>query len=158
MFLLVTSCGFQLRGTTTTPQWLKKGVAVVVEDATPDWQEQLDESLEANHIPVINNPQKAHYWLVIHKESLTQTIVSVSSSTTPRQYQLVYLVSFSIQTPKGKQVFGPAEVSVTRPLTINNDRVLGSRNEGEKLKTEMKQDATQKIIDLIYSKAKHSSY
>ncbi len=145
-----TACGFRLRGSETSPAWLKKGVAIVVEDAAHNWKPLLHDSLEAAQIDVIDNPKKAPYWLIIKKEKLTQTINSVSSSTTPRQYQLIYTVWFSLQTSKGKTILEPTSVFVTRPLTINNDRVLGSRNEGEKLKTEMKYDAALKIIEFIY--------
>ncbi len=146
----MTSCGFRLRGLDASPAWLKKGLAVVVEKAAHDWKELLKDPLEASHIRVIDNPKKAPYWLIIKKEELTQTIVSVSSSTTPRQYQLTYRVTFSLTTNKGKILVKPTSVVVTRPLTINNDRVLGSRNEGEKLKTEMKRDAALKIIEFLY--------
>lgn len=147
---LVTGCGFKLRGSETSPAWLKKGVAVIVEHAAHDWKDLLYESLEASHIRVIDNPQKAPYWLIIKKEELKRNIVSVSSSTTPRQYQLIYTVWFSLQTAKGTVILQPTSVFVTRPLTINNNRVLGSRNEGEKLKTEMKRDAALKIIEFLY--------
>jgi LPS-assembly lipoprotein len=147
---LLTSCGFELRGTETSPGWLKKGLAIIVENAAHDWKELLRDPLEATHIRVINNPKKAPYWLIIKKEELKRNIVSVSSSTTPRQYQLTYTVWFSLQTARGHIILPPTSVFVTRPLTINNDRVLGSRNEGEKLKTEMKRDAALKIIEFLY--------
>ncbi len=148
--LSLTSCGFQLRGTHTSPDWLKKGVAVIVENAAHNWKDLLKDPLEASHIRVIDDPKKAPYWLIIKKEKLKRDIVSVSSSTTPRQYQLTYTVWFSLQTKKGKILLPETSVFVTRPLTINNDRVLGSRNEGEKLKTEMKRDAALKIIEFLY--------
>jgi LPS-assembly lipoprotein len=147
---IITSCGFRLRGLDASPAWLRAGVAIVVENAAHNWERLLREPLEASHIRVIDNPKKAPYWLIIKKEKLTRTINSVSSSTTPRQYQLVYTVWFSLQTAKGKVIIEPTSVFVTRPLTINNNRVLGSRNEGEKLKTEMKRDAALKIIEFLY--------
>ncbi len=153
MVLLVTfvaSCGFRLRGLDDSPKWLRAGVAIVVENAAHNWEKLLREPLEASDIRVVDDPKKAPYWLIIKKEKLTRTINSVSSSTTPRQYQLIYTVWFSLQTAKGKVIVEPTSVFVTRPLTINNNRVLGSRNEGEKLKTEMKHDAALKIIEFLY--------
>jgi LPS-assembly lipoprotein len=148
---LLVGCGFQLRGTHTSPDWLKKGVAIVVNhEAAHNWKDLLREPLEGSHIRVIDNPKHARYWLVIEREQLKRNIVSVSSSTTPRQYQLTYTVWFSLKTAKGKVILPSTSVFVTRPLTINNERVLGSRNEGEKLKTEMKRDAALKIIEFLY--------
>ncbi|MCH9689233.1 MAG: hypothetical protein K0U24_01645 [Gammaproteobacteria bacterium] len=155
---LLTSCGFQLRGTETSPAWLKKGLAIVVENAAHDWKELLRDPLEASHIHVIDDLRKAPYWLVIKKEELKRNIVSVSSSTTPRQYQLTYTAWFSLQTPRGHIILPSTSVFVTRPLTINNDRVLGSRNEGERLKTEMKRDAAFKIIEFLYQQESSSPH
>ena len=155
---ILTACGFQLRGSETSPAWLKKGVAIVVEQASHNWEDLLQEPLEGSHIPVIDRPEKAPYWLMIHKEMLKQTITSVSSSTTPRQYQLTYTVWFSLQTEKGHVIIPTTSVFVTRPLTINNDRVLGSRNEGEKLKTEMQRDAALKIIEFLYQQSPSPSH
>ncbi|MDX2345709.1 MAG: LPS assembly lipoprotein LptE [Legionella sp.] len=147
---LITNCGFQLRGHETSPDWLKKGVAIVVEEKAHNWKPLLHDPLEASHIRVIDDPKKAPYWLIIKREALQRDLVSVSSSTTPRQYQLTYTVWFSLQTAKGHVILEPTSVFVTRPLTINNERVLGSRNEGEKLKAEMKRDAAFKIIEFLY--------
>jgi LPS-assembly lipoprotein len=148
--LLITACGFHLRGSETSPAWLKKGVAVVVEKAAHNWKTLLRDPLEASHIRVIDDPEQSPYWLVIKEEKLTRNLNSVSSSTNPRQYQLIYTVWFSLQTKKGHVILPTTSVFVTRPLTINNDRVLGSRHEGENLKTEMKRDAALKIIEFLY--------
>lgn len=150
MTVLIASCGFHLRGSETSPAWLKKGVAIVVEKAAHNWKELLRDPLEGSHIPVIDDNEKAPYSLIIKNEKLTRDINSVSSSTNPRQYQLIYTVWFSLQTAKGHVILPTTSVFVSRPLTINNDRVLGSRNEGEKLKTEMKRDAALKIIEFLY--------
>lgn len=147
---LIASCGFRLRGTSgDMPIHLKQGVAVV--DKTKDnWEPILKPRLSAADIPVIDNPKKAPYHLVIRRQKLTQEITGVSSSTTPRLYQLTYTITFNLKKAKGKTLIKPTTVSVTRPLTQNNDRVLGSRNEAEKIKHEMKQDAAGKIMSYLY--------
>jgi LPS-assembly lipoprotein len=147
---LILGCGFRLRGTDDAPTWLKPGIAIRVEGNAKNWERYLKNSFEASHIRVITPPEKAPYALIIENETLDKNIISVSSSTTPRQYQLTYTAYFRLETKKGKKLIPSSSVIVTRPLTINNDRVLGSRNEGEKLKTEMKRDAALKIIERIY--------
>lgn len=148
---LITSCGFRLRGTSgQTPTHLKSGIAIKVENATNDWERVLESRLEAADIPLIQDEKQAPYVLVIQKENLTQNITGVSSSSTPRLYQLTYTVWFTLKTAHNKTLIKPTAVVVTRPLTINNDRVLGSRNEGEKLKHEMKDDAASKIMSYLY--------
>ncbi len=155
---LLLGCDFRLRGMHDAPTWLEAGVAILVEYNARDWVRLLRPPLEAANIRVTTDPKQAPYWLIIEREKLTQNVVAVSSSTTPRQYQLTYTVNFRLVTSAKKTIIRSSSVVVTRPLTINNDRVLGSRNEGEKLKLEMKRDAALKIIERLYQQGapKHS--
>ena len=80
---------------------------------------------------------------------MQQTISSVSSSTTPRQYQLIYTVHFKLQQANGEEVIPTAYIVVTRQITINSNRILGSNDEEEHSKSEMRQDAVIQIINRL---------
>jgi len=150
--ILLSSCGFKLRGTEgDVVVHLKKGVTIV--DRTSDaWLRILRPRLEAAGIPIIENPKKAPYKLTIHRQSLKQEITGVSSSTTPRLYQLTYTVTFSLKQTDGRTLIPAKKIVVTRPMTQNNDRVLGSRYEAEKIKNEMRLDAASSIMGYLYRK------
>ena len=72
--------------------------------------------------------------------------MSVSSSGSPRQYQLNYRISFTLQTAKGNDVIPLTPILVTRMLTINNDRILGSQDEEDKIIDDMRYDAAIQIL------------
>ena len=144
--LLTTGCGFHLRGIQELPAWLNK-VAIIIQQANPDWEPLLREQLQSAHVVVVEDPSQAPYWLMIQQESTQANIISISSGSSPRQYQLVYRVIFTLQRAKGADVIPPTTLLVTRPLTINNDRILGSHDEEEQLKHEMRRDAA---IQMLY--------
>jgi LPS-assembly lipoprotein len=146
LFALLSACGFHLRGYNEFPTWLRPAVAIILEDKTHDWEAYLKPLLSAGDIKVTSDPKQAPFWLIIEKEKLVQNIASVSSSSTPRQYQLRYTVTFRLENNRGKTLIPSRSVVVNRPLTINNERILGSRNESEKLKLAMKHDAAIQII------------
>ena len=133
------------------PAWLHD-IAVVVKQADNEWESILYHQLKASHVVVIEEPINAKYWLIIEKEFLQENITSISSGSSPRQYQLIYTVQFSLQKVKGDEVIPTTAVVVTRALTINNDRILGSNDEAEKLKREMRRDAAIQIIYRLGSK------
>ena len=145
MALLVTGCGFHLRGMNDIPKWLNH-VALVIQDASRDLEPLLTEQLQAYHINVSSDPALAQYWLVIEHDETRQEIVSISSTTTPRQYQLIYTVRFKFQRTKGPEIIPSSAIVVTRQVTINSDRMLGSTSEEELLKREMRRDAVIQII------------
>jgi len=146
LLTLLSACGFHLRGLSEFPTWLRPNVAIILEDKAHDWEVYLKPLLSAGDIKVTSDPKQAPFWLIIEKEKLVQNIASVSSSSTPRQYQLRYTVTFRLENNRGKTLIPSRSVVVNRPLTINNERILGSRNESEKLKLAMKRDAAIQII------------
>lgn len=149
--ILLSGCGFHLRGIQQMPTWLKE-VTVVVKQADTAWESLLYDQLHSSHVSIASDPTHAHYWLIIEKEFQQENIVSISSGSSPRQYQLIYTVQFSLQRAKGDEVIPLTSVIVRRALTINNDRILGSNDEAEKLKQEMRKDAAIQILYRLGSK------
>lgn len=150
----LASCGFHLRGTADLPSWLNN-IAIVINDAHEDLDTLLKNQLEGYNISVIDNPAQANYLLIIEKDSYKQEITNVSASTAPRQYLLIYEAQFSLVQVKGRPIISSSRVFVTRQITINNDRILGSDAEETLLKNEMRADAAMQIVNRL-SQAKNN--
>lgn len=146
--LLLVGCGFHLRGMMDMPVWLND-VAIIVQDAHRDIQPLLKEQLEAYHIRICSNVSAAHYWLIIEQDHEQQQITSVSSSTTPRQYQMIYSIRYKLQKANGREIIPSSNIVLTRQLTVNSNRILGSNDEEVILKQEMRRDAVIQILDRI---------
>lgn len=146
--LLLSACGFHLRGMINVPKWLNN-VAIVVKNNDKQLISILKSQLDGYNIQVNPDEALAKYWLVINQATVQQQIISVGASTNPRQYTLILTIEFMLQTRKGQIVKAPKTVSITRQLTINNDRILGSSDEENILIGEMKQDAVIQIINQL---------
>lgn len=144
----LSACGFHLRGMMDMPPWLNQ-VHIIVENANHDLLTQLSEQLRAYHIQIAAEPTAAHYWLIIEQDNLQQRLASISSSTTPRQYQLSYKVRFKLQRAHGEELLPPTTVTVIRQLTINSNRILGSNDEATKIAQEMRHDAAIQIMNRL---------
>lgn len=146
--LLLSSCGFHLRGTLDMPPWLNN-VAIVMHNGHHDLAGLLKSQLQAYHINIVSDPSRASYVLIIENDDLQQQITSVSASTTPRQYQLIYTVRFNLISHNGKVVMPTTPIAVSRQLTVNNDRILGSDAEEATINSEMRRDAVIQIINRL---------
>lgn len=146
--LVLAGCGFHLRGFVSMPKNLHD-VAIVIESANRDLAPMLKEQFNAYHIRVSPDLDNAHYWLIIEQDKEEQHITSVSSSTTPRQYQMNYQVTFKFQQANGKEIIPSTRVNTTRQITINSNRILGSNDEENILKHEMRKDAVIQIMDRL---------
>ncbi|CEK10867.1 LPS-assembly lipoprotein LptE [Legionella hackeliae] len=154
LIISLTSCGFHLRGMADIPSWLNN-VAIVIKDAQEDLQTLLEGQLEAYKISVVDNPTQANYLLIVARDRYKQEITNVSASTAPRQYLLIYDVQFTLIETKGKIIVPTSHVFVTRQITINNDRILGSDAEEALLKNEMRAEAATQIVNRL-SQAKNN--
>ncbi|BCA95284.1 LPS-assembly lipoprotein LptE [Legionella antarctica] len=149
--LLLSACGFHLRGLTDVPEWLDN-VSIISRDGNKELVSILKSHLEGYKILVNPEPALAKYWLIINKTTFQQQIVSVGVSTNPRQYQLILTVEFMLQTSKGQILKAPRFVAVSRQLTVNNDRILGSNEEETVLISEMRREAAIQIINRLNRK------
>lgn len=145
MALCLTGCGFHLRGISTLPSWLTH-IAVISENDDKQLMSILESRLESAKIQVDSDPSLAQYWLIVNEINLQQQIISIGSSTNPRQYTLTLTVTYVLKTRKGQELAPPGQVRASRQLTLNNDRILGSKDEETILIGEMKQDAVTQII------------
>lgn len=145
---MLVGCGFHLRGMVDIPSWLTN-VTIIIEQADRNIASLLKEQLEAYHLRVNPNPATSDYWLIIEQDDTQQQIASISSSTTPRQYRLVYSIRFKLQRAQAEEIIPSTTLNVTRQVTINGDRILGSNDEEALLITEMKREAITRIINRL---------
>jgi len=148
LIILLSGCGFHLRGSIELPKKLDH-IAVIVRDAHREIAPLIRDQLRAYHREVVDDPAAAKYWLVIEHDSLTQNITGISSSTTPRQYELLYTVQFKLQRARAGDLATEEKIFVTRALTVNSDRILGSNDEEAHLAQEMRQNAVVMILERL---------
>ncbi|OGV51261.1 MAG: hypothetical protein A3F46_03590 [Legionellales bacterium RIFCSPHIGHO2_12_FULL_42_9] len=156
-FLLLSSCGFHLRGLAEIPDWLNN-IAIVVENGNRELEPLLNAELESYHVKVSSSKTKAPYWLIIENDSLQKQITNISASTTPRQYLLIYTVQFSLIKNKGETLLSSNTVTVNRQFTLNNDRILGSDYEEMIFKREMERDAVSLILSRLGTAQQNTNY
>ena len=148
--LLIAGCGFQLRGAVDLPPELQ----LLYIESTPaqsDVAQALVTNFRNNNVHIVDSPQQAPVTLAILNEQITQTIDSVSASTTTRQYTLRYRLNYQLQQRNGQVIVGPCTTMVDRIVTINTNQVLGSSNEKMLIEQEMRQDAARSVLNTLSS-------
>ena len=143
--LLISSCGFHLRGMSEVPSWLAH-VSIVSQKVNRDIAPLLTDLLISNHIQVDQEPRMANYWIILEEDSLKQNITSISSGTNARQYQLVYSLRFKLENTQNPEASHAQTITVIRQLTVNSQRILGSSDEQNILESEMHLEAIQLLL------------
>lgn len=146
--LWLSACGFHLRGLVDMPKWLDH-VAVLAKDGNYELVAALKSRLDSYHIDVSPDPLRARYLLIINRSVYEQKIISIGASTNPRQYQMLLTTEYQLLDRKGKIIQPPSTAVITRQLTVNNDRILGSNDEQVILLREMRQDTVTQILNQL---------
>ena len=151
LIVFISGCGFKLRGMVDMPAWLNN-ISITVKSAHQDLASMLKDSFQSWGVKTTDDPTKADYLLIIESDASQQQITSVSASTTPRQYLLTYTVVYSLLKGNGTPVVTSNVVSISRQLTVNNDRILGSDAEESMIYAEMRREAVMQIITRLSKK------
>jgi LPS-assembly lipoprotein len=137
---LLAGCGFQLRGTADLPF---KTIAVPGETQLGEaLQRSIDAGTNTKVVPQSENPQAI---LALLSEARDRLILSLNAQGQVTEYELRYLVSFRVYSPKGLDYIPTSQIVLRRPITFN-DQVLAKEQEADLIYREMQQDMVQLIM------------
>lgn len=136
----LAGCGFHLRGTATLPF---ETISVPAE--TPlavELQRNIATGTNAKVVPQDAGPQAI---LALLGEGRERLILSLNAQGQVTEYELRYLVSFRVYSPKGAEYIPSSQIVLRRPITFN-DQVLAKEEEAELIYREMRRDMVQLIM------------
>ena len=142
--LLLTSCGFQLRGQAILPF----DSIYVQAPPTSQLATQLKRTVTAGgRARVADKPDDAQVVLQIMNELREKQILALSGGGRVREYQLRYRVSYRLTDNKSVNVFiPPSEIVLQRDLSFNDTELLAKESEEALLYRDMQSDAVQQLL------------
>jgi len=139
--LLLSSCGFQLRGQASLP------FDTLYISGSPQFAGQLTRIVRAgSQTRVTNNPQEARVTLEILGEQRERAILSLSSSGRVREITLNYRVSYRLYDQMKKEYVQNSEIALRRDLSYTDTDVVGKEHEEALLYRDMQSDAVQQMV------------
>ena len=139
--VLLSACGFQLRGTGSTELSLKE-LDVSARDAYGKTVKQLVQTLQGSGVKIYTG---APYKLVILNEQETQRAASSSGSGRSAEYALTTTLEYQINGTKDRQLTYN-KVTVDKIYVHDGNNLIGSDLEAGQVRTEMRNDLVQKLV------------
>jgi LPS-assembly lipoprotein len=141
--MLLSACGYQLRGDATLPF-----KSIYIDAANPDSAliKELRNNLKANKIQVSDKAEKAGIILNIALEQSDKQILSLDNTGLVNEYQLRYHVSFRAYDNQQREWLPASEVMLTRDLIYDNSQILAMSSEEAMLYHDMQTDMAQQIM------------
>lgn len=151
--LLVSSCGFHLRGSTSLPPALS--VTAIQDAATPTAVgRELRQVLAANGARVTDNAAEARATVRIVGEQSDRRLAGTGQTSKEKQYELQFAVTFAAAAADKSWSADEQTVTVTRQMMFDETQVLAKTAEQEQLQQVMVQDAARQIVARIKAQAK----
>lgn len=141
--LLVSACGFQLRGSYSLP-WSTLYLGL---PDTSELHAQIKRSVEAStQTRIVNDPQQAQAALVLLRNDQAKNILSLSGAGRVREFQLVRTFVYRIQDSKGVELQPPVQIVLQREMTFDDAYILAKEQEELMIWREMQVDLVQQLL------------
>lgn len=145
----LAACGFQLEGTGSLPEQM---ATTYLETSTPNTEffGSLQSLLRERGLQIVDSPDDAGARLIISEDSTGQRVLSVSAQNTPREYEIYYAVTVSVQAGETR-LMAPESRVLTRSYTYDETQVLGKSEEERILRQALADDLARQIVRRIES-------
>ena len=143
--LLLSACGFQLRGTADLPF-----DTLYMPGATGGIALDLKRNIQSGtRTTVVDDPKKAQAVLDFTQETREKVVLSLAATGRVREYQLRYRVGFRVHDGKGGEFLPVSTVQLTRDVSFNDSEVLAKETEELLLYRDMQFDMVQQVMQRI---------
>jgi LPS-assembly lipoprotein len=149
LLVMLTGCGFTLRGQAQLPPAMAK---TYIRDVRPvgappsALANTLRQFLASSGVEVVNDPQAATAMLEIFNEGTRRRTLAAGPEGDFREYTFTYSVNFRATATDTKTVLSDGNITKFRDVIYAESDVLG-KQEGEQIALqEMQADAAQTII------------
>jgi LPS-assembly lipoprotein len=144
----LSACGFHLRGM----QRLPASFQTVYISAAGNQQQllrNLTQEFKTYQVTVFPSQKNASMQIYIDDVQFNRQISNISSSTTPKQFQLYYIVKYHVIDSNGENCIPNGRILVNRMVTMNSERLLGSNYEQDFFQEEMQAEAARQMVAMI---------
>ncbi len=141
--LLLSACGFQLRGQVDMPE----GLDTVYIRAPEVLKNELEVFLQANSVEISKIRKEADAVISMQKERFDQRVLSVDPKTgRSQEFELTYSVEYSFARKDGSVLVEPRVIRLVRDYFFDPETLLGKSSEASTLRKEMRRDSVRELF------------
>jgi LPS-assembly lipoprotein len=144
----IGGCGFRLQGVTDAMPVETAQTYLATDNRYSEFYDSLQRALRERGASVVSTEQEAGAILRILEDNAGQRILSVSARNVPREYEVYYLVTFSLEAD-GRALIEPESLVLTRSYTYDETEVLGKSAEETELRQSLAADLARQVVRRI---------
>ena len=144
MALLLSACGYHLRGALELPAGLKN---VYLEGGSGQLQELFNSAMKTSSVGIASSPETAGIIVRIFNEDNQRRVLSLSSTGTANDFELEYRFDYELVDSKNKVLMPRQSVEIKREYYNDQVAVIAKGNEETVIRNEMYQQAVRSIVN-----------
>lgn len=144
--LLLTACGFHLRGSRGETNLPFKTIFVAIPESSALAAEMKRTIRSNGGTEVVTDRKKAQVILETLAENRRKTILSLNSQGRVREYTLTYQVRFQVRDQNNAILLQPTDIVLRRTLAFSEQEALAKQTEEQMLYQDMQSDLVQQIL------------
>jgi len=142
--LLLSACGYHLRGALELPAGLKN---VYLAGGSSQLQEQFNSVMKLSSVPLASSPEAAGIIVKIFNEDSQRRVLSLNSAGAANDFELGYSFDYELVDSKNKVLMARQPMEIKREYYNDQLAVLAKGNEEELIRNEMYQQAVRSIVN-----------
>lgn len=141
--LLLSGCGFHMRGPTNLPFDSLYVQAPVASQFAVQLKREVRGSSQTR---IADNPKNAAATLQILNEAREKRILSLSVGGRVSEFELIYRVSYRLLDSKNIAMIPAGDIVIRRSFAFNDQQVLSKESEEALLYSDMQTDAVRQLV------------
>jgi LPS-assembly lipoprotein len=147
--LLLTACGFQLRGDADLPPEMKK-TQLVIDDQYSTLARRVKTMLEQNGVRFVG-PDEATAILEIPENQVVTNVLTIGNNARVQEYRITHTVEFMLSDAKGNVILPPQTLRQTREISFDEQAILATSREQEYLQEDLAENLARLLVTRLES-------
>lgn len=142
--LMITACGYHLRGSYDLPKGMNK---IFLQGGSPLLQEQLNNALKSSSGQIVDSPEKANVVLRIFNDGIERRTLSLSGRGRSNDIELAGHLEFDVLDSKNGVLVPREPLDFRREYFNDQQDVIAKDNEETVIRKEMYLQVVRQIIN-----------
>ena len=149
LVLVLSACGFQLRGKADLPAEMER-TQMVVEDGNSTLARRVRTLLEQNGVRLVGGDE-ATAILEIPLNEVVTSVLTIADNARVREYRISHTVQFRLVDAAGNELLTTQTLRQAREISFDEQKILASSREQEYLKQDLAEDLARLLVSRLES-------
>jgi LPS-assembly lipoprotein len=152
--LLVTGCGFQLRGKAQLPPEMNR-TQMVIDDEYSVFARRVKVLLEQAGVQFVASAQATAVLEIPQNEVLTE-VLTIGDNARVREYRISHTIQFRLLAADGSEIIPLQTIRQAREISFDEQRILAVSREQEYVKQDLANTISRLLVSRLEVAGSHS--